>query len=183
MTKAYQLIVEHYAMQCAKRSGVPLINHIDQGLRILDRLGEPQRVKDAYCLHPMLQNDKDLNANWKEVSMEMIDEVDGTEIIMLAMEYRSVANEFLSDKITDPVFDSVSTIGLTEACKIIRLSPISGVNAMLIADKIQNRKDFELYHKGTHDKSLELDVYFKLWLARLGISEDMYQNYVGALHE
>lgn len=182
MTKAFQLITEHYAMQCAKRSGVPLINHIEEGLKILDWLGEPLRVKDAYCLHPMLQNDKDLNANWKEISIEMTDEDYGTEIVMLAMEYRNVANEFLSDKITDAVFDSVSTVGLSEASNIIRVSPISAVNSMLIADKIQNRKDFETYHKGKHDRSLELDLYFKLWLSRLGITEDMYQSYVGDLN-
>lgn len=169
MSKAYQMITEHYAMQCAKRSKVPLINHINEGLRILDWLGEPQRVKDAFCLHPMLQNDKDLNANWKEVSIEMLDEEDGTEIVLLAMEYRSVANEFLSDKV------------ITMRPEMIRLSPISGVNAMLIADKIQNRKDFELYHKGTHSRSNELDMYFKMWLAKLGITEDAYQSYVRAL--
>ena len=171
MTKAYQMITEHYALQCAKRSRVPLINHIEEGLKILSWLGEPQRVKDAFCLHPMLQHDTDLNANWKEVSMEMIDEEDGPEIIMLAMEYRSVANEFLSDKVLDMRLE------------MIRLSPISGVNAMLIADKIQNRKDFELYHKETHPRSNELDKYFKMWLTKLGITEDQYQGYVAKLNK
>lgn len=170
MTRAYELISEHYAMQCAKRSGVPLINHIDEGILILDWLGEPQRVKDAYCLHPMLQTDKDLNANWKEVCIEMLDQEDGTEIVMLAMEYRSVANDFLSDKVNGAVFTD------------IRLSPISAVNSMLIADKIQNRKDFEQYHLGTHDRSDELDKYFKIWLQRLGVSKEMYQNYVEVLN-
>lgn len=170
MTSAYQMISDHYGLQCAKRSGVPLMHHIDQGLKILDWLGEPQRVKDAYCLHPMLQNDKDLAANWKEVAMELLEHNEGPEVMMLAMEYRSVANEFLSDK----VFTTISP-------DMIRLSPISGVNAMLIADKIQNRKDFEIYHKGTHPRSNELDVYFKMWLARLGVSEEMYQSYISNL--
>lgn len=166
MSKAYDLIVEHYAMQCAKRSGVPLINHIDGGLKILDHLGETQRVKDAYCLHPMLQHDRDLNANWKEVAIDFGSVPDGAEVVLLAMEYRSVANEFLSDKVHSIAFAD------------IRLSPIPQVNNMLVADKIQNRKDFELYHKDSHPRSTELEQYFKVWLQRLGISEQEYQKYI-----
>ena len=47
---------------------------------------------------------------------------------------------------------------------------------ILIADKIQNRKDFELYHLGKHERSDELDSYFKNWLERLNISEEFYQE-------
>lgn len=160
MTKAYELIVEHYALQCAKRSRVPLINHIDEGLVILNALGESQRAKDAFCIHPMLQHDRDLSANWKEVA----DACD-SETIMLAMEYRSVANEFLSDKVVGADYTD------------IRLSPIPAVNNMLIADKVQNRKDFELYHLGIHDRSDELNRYFQIWLQRLGITESHYLKY------
>ena len=165
MSKAYDLIVEHYAMRQAKRSRVPLINHITEGMQILDWLGEGQRAKDAFCLHPMLQEDKELSANWKEV----VDNCD-SETIMLAMEYRSVANEYLSNK----------QILLIDQ---IRLSPIAAVNNMLIADKIQNRKDFLAYHLGTHPRSAALDIYFKKWLERLQVSEDTYNNYVGRLDE
>lgn len=161
MSKAYDLIVEHYAMQCAKRSKVPLINHINEGLVILNMLGENQRTKDAFCIHPMLQADKDLSANWKEV----VDSCD-SETIMLAMEYRSVANDFLSNKVTSATFDD------------IRLSPLPAVNNMLIADKVQNRKDFEIYHLGTHPRSNELDQYFKIWLQRLGVSKTQYEDFV-----
>ena len=34
---------------------------------------------------------------------------------------------------------------------------------MLIADKVQNYKDFLLYHKNTHERSDELDEYFNSW--------------------
>ena len=47
---------------------------------------------------------------------------------------------------------------------------------MLIADKIQNRKDFELYHLGKHERSSELEQYFKNWLERLNITEEFYQE-------
>ena len=43
------------------------------------------------------------------------------------------------------------------------------VRDMLIADKIQNYKDFLFYHKGTHPRSRELEEYFKNWFGILGI--------------
>lgn len=55
-------------------------------------------------------------------------------VLLLGMEYRYTANNYLSFKPADDP---------------IHLSPIAEVNQMLIADKIQNRKDFEIYHKGT----------------------------------
>jgi hypothetical protein len=48
---------------------------------------------------------------------------------------------------------------------------------MLIADKIQNRKDFELYHKDIHERSDELKQYFFNWLWRLGVWEGNYQEF------
>jgi hypothetical protein len=165
MTVAYDLIVEHYALRCAKRSKVPLINHIDEGLIILDLLGENQRTKDAFAIHPMLQNDKDLSANWKEV----VDSCDN-EAIMLAMEYRSVANEYLSNR---------QILFIDQ----IRLSPIPAVNNMLIADKVQNYKDFITYHKGTHPRSDQLDDYFNKWLQRLNVSTATYDEYVRIINE
>ena len=125
--KAYQLIRDHYGTQTAERSNVPLINHIDEGLIVLHELNASSETIDAYCLHPLLQNDADLKAN----AIRVTSEVDSLSVL-LAMEYRSVANEHLS---------------WADASKEIRLSPLHQVTQMLIADKVQNRKDFELYHK------------------------------------
>lgn len=163
---AYNIIREFYAERTAVRSKQPLIAHIDEGLKILTMLGESEYTKRAFCIHPMLQNDADLSTAWRQVADAFRD--DGITL-MLAMEYRSVANEFLSDK------------SLHIEVSQIRLSPIRAVNNMLIADKIQNRKDFEKYNQQTHPRSDELSLYFKLWLDRLEVSETTYQAYVKAL--
>lgn len=154
--KAYQLIRESYGTRTTERSKVPLINHIDEGLIILNELNAGSGALDAYCLHPLIQHDRDLEAHYRTV-VENIDSF----TVMLAMEYRSIANEHLS---------------LSDPTKEIRLSPLHQVTQMLIADKVQNRKDFELYHKGTHPRSKELDLYFARWLNRLNVSEEFYQH-------
>lgn len=165
-TTAYKLIAESYGDNVAKRSQVPLINHIDQGIIILEAINASLDAQKGYCLHPLLQNDIDLSYNYKNVCIRMRDEVFP---IMLAMEYRYTANAYLSDKIVNGSY-SVADY------KRIRLSVIPEVNQMLIADKVQNRKDFEIYHKGTHARSLELDIYFKQWLEALSISETQYKE-------
>ena len=47
--------------------------------------------------------------------------------------------------------------------------------AMLIADKVENRKDFERYH-WDHSNAARLTEYFREWLTALGISEDRYME-------
>lgn len=79
---------------------------------------------------------------------------------MLTMEYRSVANDFLSQKV--------------DTGQKIRLSPLKDVNDMLIADKIQNYKDFMQYHYHTHARSQELFRYFNLWFDALGCRENLH---------
>jgi len=151
---AYQRIAEFYGDEIAERSGVRKMNHIDEGLLILDTLRAKGRVKDAYCLHPMFQDD-----NYLRRSFRFASDID-SRTILLVMEYRSVANDYLSTK----------ELSVDQ----IRLSPLTEVNLMLIADKVQNRKDFELYHEGKHERSKELAQYFRNWLERLGVSEEEY---------
>ena len=52
---------------------------------------------------------------------------------------------------------------------------------MLVADKVQNRKDFLAFHEGIHERTLELDYYFKYWLEALQITEEMYEELVKGL--
>ena len=157
---AYKAISKFYGDRCAERSGVFLMNHIDEGIIILNEIGASVEAVDAYCLHPIVQGDDDLKKN-----IDWVIEGQDAYTLMLAMEYRKTAMAYLSQH-------EMSKGG-------IQLSPLEEVNQMLIADKVQNRKDFEIYHKGTHPNSDRLTQYFNEWLAALGVSEDEYQYLVG----
>ena len=130
------------------------MRHIDHGLKILHHIGASERAQRAYCLHPLVQADSDLAANISRLR----DLTDDVEVIALALEYRNIANSTLSTRM------------ITGASEI-PLSPLPEVNAMLVADKVQNRKDFIIHHRGEHPRSDALDRYFRLWLERLGIAE------------
>jgi hypothetical protein len=105
----------------------------------------------------LLQNDEDLERNFGWVSTTMHDQPGGAAVMALAMEYRSVANEYLSH--------------CTMRAGSIRLSPLKDVNDMLIGDKVQNRKDFERYHAEAHDNRARLAEYFSQWCEALGVAE------------
>lgn len=152
-----------YGERTTARSGVPLINHIKEGLYVLNVIGADLPTQRAYALHPIFQGDSEL----ARLGSEGVAKFDPW-VVALVMEYRSVANDYLS---TRPI------TALTE----IRLSPLPQVQQMLVADKVQNRKDFEAYHKGTHPRSVELERYFQNWFERLGISEEFYSRMVREL--
>ncbi len=59
-SKAFAAVSHFYGNNARKRSGILYIKHIDEGLEILTSIGAAQVVKDAWCLHPLLQDDKDL---------------------------------------------------------------------------------------------------------------------------
>lgn len=155
ISREWTLIQRHYGDNRANRSQVPLINHIIEGVEVLDRLGSNFYARGAFCIHPMVQSDADLNANF-----DMLRKSVSADVLALAIEYRSVANEYLSHR-------KISSIDE------IRLSPLVDVNDMLIADKVQNYKDFLLYHNGTHPRSIELNQYFQNWIERLDCRETL----------
>jgi hypothetical protein len=152
----YKLIAKHYGDRVAKRSQVPLINHINEGLIILKEIGAVETTKKAFCLHPLFQADEDLQENYYMASFVE------PHVLLLTMEYRNIANAYLSDKI--------------DTDYPLKLSPILEVNEMLIADKVQNLKDFATYHYGKHARSNELDRYFTKWLEALGVSFKQYES-------
>lgn len=162
----YGLVQTFYGDGRARRSGAYLMNHIDEGLAILRQIGATEQAARAYCLHPLLQDDEPLQQNYGRVAQALASLPDGAHVLGLAIEYRSVANEYLSAK-------AMPEAGL-------RLSALKEVNDMLVADKVQNRKDFEKFHLGTHPRSERLVCYFGEWLEALGVA-DQYTRLVADL--
>lgn len=155
---AYQAIKDFYGDKTANRSRVPLINHIDEGLVILNHYNANQDTLDAYCLHPLTQADGEL--------LIFDPSPFNQRAVMLAMEYRHTANAYLASK-------AMPKDG-------IKLSPLIEVDLMLIADKVQNRKDFLLYHR-EHINFTRLDEYFKEWLVALKVTDDKYEELVNLI--
>lgn len=167
-SEEFKAISAFYGDKVAKRSQVPLINHIKEGMAIMQYIGASEEAIRAYMIHPMFQNDDDLTSSGLAFASSGLAD---PYVIALTMEYRQRANAWLSDKI--------ETINNMEFRDIP--GPTSGniraVRHMLIADKVQNYKDFLKYHAETHARSKELDVYFKVWLKELGVNDEMFQEF------
>jgi hypothetical protein len=181
----FQAVSRFCGERRAERSQVPLIRHIHEGRAIINALA--RRLPDgrlfgvyhavhAYTLHPLFQNDADLMT----VGLTYMREAEADNLspanIMFAMEYRARANAWLSDKVYTANFNDGGP-GIVQ-CRGGKpdAGPLPEVHAMLIADKVQNRKDFLAHHKGTHARSAELDLYFRVWLEHLGVSDSLYQT-------
>jgi len=160
--REYEAVSAFYGTKKSKRSAVPLMAHIDEGLAILDAIGATERAKRAYCIHPLVQDDADLARSYA-AGLSLISE-DAT-VLALALEYRNIANATLSMRSLKSEAD-------------ITLSPLDEVNDMLRADKVQNWKDFATHHRATHARGAELEQYFRRWHARLGLSEQLVANLV-----
>ena len=157
-SEAYKLVTKFYGNDRAKRSGLYHMNHVDEGLFILNELGADQDTLDAWCLHPIFQDDRDL-LNAQSIDLSKISQ----RSILYAMEYRQRANAHLSfnkKKVPEPI-------------------RMKSVMQMLQADKIQNCKDFEFYLKNRSDvtNDMRLRSYFHdEWFKALNISEEMYRE-------
>jgi hypothetical protein len=160
----YKSIAREYGERRAERSQVLLIKHIDEGITILEAIDASETAIRAFCLHPLIQDDASYAQNMPRIH----DLTDDMTVLATAMEYRRVANAALSHR----EYKSAADIALSE---------VRDVNEMLIADKVQNRKDFLLYHLDRHERSADLDRYFRLWLERLGIDEARYAELVAKL--
>jgi hypothetical protein len=155
-SKAYKIIQKYYKDQRTKRSKVPLIYHIDEGGAILEKIGSSNITKDAYYLHPLLQSDEDFNKN-KTLDFIGVN----YESVILAMEYRRVANSYLS------TMDISNFVGF----------PCEEIKQMLIADKIQNYKDFMKYHYNEHERSKDLYKYFHNWFELLEVDYSHWNSF------
>lgn len=157
----YQAIQRHYYGRRQHRSGVPYMEHIREGLFILGEIGASPRAARAFCLHPIVQSDVDLSVHWASMSA-----FDG-HIVALAMEYRRVANAYLS-------FHEAGRA--RRRIHDIELGPLPEVRHMLIADKVQNYKDF-LHFQDRYSNAKTLDRYFSKWLERLGVDRERFEAF------
>jgi len=156
----YALIVRLYGDRRAQRSGAPLMKHIEDGLRVLDALEAPEVALQAFCLHPIVQEDATLLAATRPDGL-LADATLPAAAVVIATEYRHVANAFLSK--------DVDLVGAEPKASIL-----PEVQLLLIADKVQNRFDFERHHAKSHPRSGELARYFQRWLAFLGVDDERY---------
>jgi hypothetical protein len=165
---AYKAMQAVYGDRRAKRSQVHLMNHIDEGLVLLWNMGiTDEATIDAYILHPLVQENKYFEKFLDYGSNLGID----AKTLMLTMEYRGVANAFLSQMENHRGYHNHEKI---------KLSNLKQVNDMLIADKIQNRKDFRRYN-ATHERADWLEKYFSQWLKALDVSEKQYTKVIEVL--
>ncbi len=162
-TLEYKAIESFYGDTKAQRNQCYLMNHIDEGLYIIKKFGGSIDAMKAFCVHPIVQNSNDLSNNWESFYNNF-----NSKIVLLAMEYRNIANAYLSHR----SIDNISNIDV---------SPIKDVNDMLIGDKVQNYKDFLLYHSLNHIRKNELDEYFNNWLKRLDINIDDFFETINEL--
>lgn len=156
----YKAIAAHYGARTARRSGVALMNHIDEGLAIMNHIHASTDAQRAFCLHPLIQGDAALPTAFAQLGAL----TERLPVAALAFEYRNIANACLARH-------------APASPEAIGLSPLDDVNAMLVADKVQNAKDFILYHRATHPGSASLERYFKRWHARLGLSPSRFAWY------
>jgi len=173
----YGLIKKFYGNKKSKRSNIPLINHIDEGLIILDRLVAPLICKQAYCIHPLLQLDEVFFYNLVS-SRSGIKNAD-VQAVMLAMEYRHQLNRYHSKKVFKD--ETRKKELLTSLKEVMADTPY--LRYIALADKVQNRKDFIKYHLDTHERSKELNSYFSNWLfIILGVPEHINTELVNAIN-
>jgi len=159
-TPEYMLISVYYGNKCAKRSGVPLMNHIKEGIKLLIAWDRPEEEQRAFAIHPIVQNTGSLIVRR---TMPSDSRPIHENVFNLAKEYSDKANSYLCNPDTDRLTMS------QDAGDLMHLLGIMSTSCawMLLADKVQNQKDFRTYHWFTHDRTHQLEAYFNLWIRTL----------------
>ena len=171
LTKCFNLIKGHYKNNTTERSGIFLMNHITEGLKVLDYLKADITTKAAFCLHPLMQSDLDF---YKYITNLKKYRNISQKTQALTLEYRRAANSYLCT----PYTDNYDFNDIDNNVKIV----LEETKLMLIADKVQNYKDFLLYHYGIHERSNQLNQYFINWLSYLGIDNSELINIRNAIN-
>lgn len=141
MSEAYKIIQEYYKGKFAKRTGLSYMNHIHEGIMILEDIDE----QEAFMLHPIFQDGAEKNFDLKNIKKN---------VITLAKRYAKTANSYLpKDYEKDPP-------------KIP-----SNIYRLLSIDKVQNYKDFILNkHVFSEEKVEQMKIYFSKWFEALCLS-------------
>ena len=156
-TPEYILISEYYRDCYAVRSGVPKMNHIKEGIKLLIQWKRPDVEQRAFALHPILQDAK-LMSFKSPLIAEFL-----PESLTLAQEYANIADKYLCRPETDYLTNSQDETELQDY-----LGNMSTSCAwMLLADKVQNQSDFRKCHWFSHARTRELELYFNLWIKTL----------------
>jgi hypothetical protein len=162
----FEIMKNYYGDRRAKRSNVPYINHIIEGLAVMSYRDDAKpndvdmyTAMQAYTLHPIFQEDAELVKVFSR-EVRCLGAI-GQDVVVLAMEYRRTANSYLS----------------THDVSSYSPSPLKEIREMLIADKVQNYKDFLTFHFETHPRRAELNEYFKNWFNILDISKSDWELY------
>lgn len=174
-TVEYKMIQAFYGDRRAKRSQVPLMNHIDEGLLVLDAIQAHGIAKQAWCLHPIVQDPCHDQLMCISLGENGLSRSSGPLVSMpgygLARQYAQVANAYLckaqTDDVTmeyDPHKGNVKLYDLLMREGIVPHDVSTVVWQMLYADKLQNQKDFRKYHFATHERAVQLDLYFIRWI-------------------
>lgn len=159
-TPEYMLISAYYGDKCAKRSGVPLMNHIREGIKLLIAWDRPEVEQRAFALHPIFQAGGSMGfrtiapSDQRPIADEVID---------LAKEYGKIANTYLCQ----PEKDAFTIEGDWWALKKYLGNMSTSCAWMLLADKVQNQKDFRIHHWFTHERARYLEAYFNHWIGML----------------
>ena len=163
-THEYRAIETYYGRSAAARSGQPYMNHIDEGLGVLSYMGANENTKRIFTLHPLIQVDEAMRDYQHILRATQYSDT----AVAGAWQYRDTANAYLPSTEGHP--------GWSEASKIM-LSENTDVNMALVADKIQNNKDFSLHLDNGHypeDWRRNLRLYFSQWRKALGITDITY---------
>lgn len=159
-TPEYMLISAYYGNKCTERSHIPLMNHIREGIKLLIAWDRPENEQRAFAIHPIIQNTGSLMVR---TSLPSDSRPIHHDVFDLAKEYATKANSYLCRKETDGLTMEDDETELMELLGV--MSP--GCAWMLLADKVQNQKDFRTYHWFSHPRATQLERYFNLWIRTL----------------
>lgn len=164
---SFQQISRYYGAAKTRRTRLPLINHIVEGVVLIHQLGGSPGVADAFCWHPLIQSDATYVDALTEIRRYYNLNTNG-QVLVNVLGYRDAANRWLRGSVSE---DNQP-----------KQHPLADVNIMLMADKIQNRKDFENNEaQFTAEHVSSLHYYFDSWFSVLGISPEIYLDQIKQL--